>query len=253
MMINHFQKLGSSAGIPTKERGVTSLMIREDKYDIMVDCGEGTYLKWIEAGYKWRRLRYILITHMHPDHTGGLIPLIFYRNILRIEPPLILYGPSNLEEYVIDSCKHQGINLKFDIEFNSIEEMPEFTLDDDIFVKTVELEHKVKCFGYKIEDETNSIAFMTDTLPTNKTIEFAFNVGHFIHEATFTEEHAELAKESKHTTFNQAIELGKKAGAKQIYLTHFSPRIEDEEIEELEYKFNFISLHQCQKISINGI
>jgi len=252
-MINHFQKLGSSAGIPTKERGVTSLMIREEKYDIMVDCGEGTYLKWIEAGYKWRRLKYILITHMHPDHTGGLIPLIFYRNILRIEPPLILYGPSNLEEYVMDSCKHQGINLKFDIEFNSIEELPEFTLDDDIFVKTVELEHKVKCFGYRIEDESTSMAFMTDTLPTNKTIEFAFNVDHFIHEATFTEEHAELAKESKHTTFNQAIELGIKAEAKQIYLTHFSPRIEDEEIAELEYKYNFISLHPYQKISVNGI
>ena len=252
-MINHFQKLGSSAGIPTKERGVTSLMVRTDRYDIMVDCGEGTYLKWIEEGYKWRRLKYILITHMHPDHTGGLIPLIFYRNILRIEPPLIIYGPSNLEEYVLQSLSHQGVNLKFDIEFNSIEDSPEFSLDDDIFVKTVELEHKVKCFGYKIEDEANSIAFMTDTLPTNKTIEFALNVDHFIHEATFTEEHAELAKESKHTTFNQAIELGKKANAKQIYLTHFSPRIEDEEIEELEYKYNFISLHHSQKISVNGI
>ena len=67
------------------------------------------------------------------------------------------------------------------------------------------------------------------------------------------EEHAELAKETKHTTFNQAIELGKKAEAKQIYLTHFSPRIEDKEIEELEYKYNFISLHPCQKINVDGI
>ena len=252
-MINHFQKLGSSAGIPTKGRGVTSLMIREDKYDIMIDCGEGTYLKWIEADYKWRRLKYILITHMHPDHTGGLIPLIFYRNILRIEPPLIIYGPANLKEYIKQSLFHQGVNLKFEIEFYSIEESPEFTLDDGIFIKTVELEHKVKCFGYKIEDGSNSIAFMTDTLPTNKTIELAFNVDHFVHEATFTEEHAELAVESKHTTFIQAIELGKKAKAKQIYLTHFSPRIKDDEIEKLEYKYNFISLHPRQKITVNGI
>ena len=35
-------------------------------------------------------------------------------------------------------------------------------------MKTVELEHKVKCFGYRIEDDANSIAFMTDTLPTEK-------------------------------------------------------------------------------------
>ena len=128
--------------------------------------------------------------------------------------------------------------------------MPEFTLDDDIFVKTIELEHKVTCFGYRIEDENNSIAFMTDTLPTNKTVEFALDVDYFIHEATFTEEHVELAKETKHTTFGQAIELGEKARAKQIYLTHFSPRIEDEEIKRLESEFGFISLHQAQKIEV---
>ena len=248
MMINHFQKLGSSAGIPAKDRGVTSLMVRTDRYDIMFDCGEGTYLKWIESGYKWRRLKYILITHMHPDHTGGLIPLIFYRNILRIEPPLILYGPSNLEEFVLDSCKHQDVNLKFDIDFNSIEEMPEFMLDDDIFVKTVELEHKVKCFGYRIEDESNSVAFMTDTLPIDQTIEFALDVDHFIHEATFLDEHIDLSEETKHTTFSQAVKLGGVSQAGQNYLTHFSPRIKDQEIEDLEKEHNFISLHRAQKV-----
>ena len=123
-------------------------------------------------------------------------------------------------------------------------------LDDVIFVKTAPLEYEVKCFGYRIEDESTSMAFMTDTLPTNKTIEFSSHVSHFIHEATFTEEYAKLAEEVKHTTSNQAIDLGKKANAKQIYLTHFSPRIEDEEIEELEYKFNFISLHRSQQIKV---
>ena len=75
-MLHHFQKLGSSAGIPTKDRGVTSLIVSTYRYDIMIDCGEGTYLKWLKAGYKWHRLKYILVTHMHPDHTAGLIPLI---------------------------------------------------------------------------------------------------------------------------------------------------------------------------------
>ena len=250
MMINHFQKLGSSAGIPTKDRGVTSLMVRTDRYDIMVDCGEGTYLKWIEEGYKWRRLKYILITHMHPDHTAGLIPLIFYRNILRIEPPLVLYGPSNLEEYILDSCKHQGINLKFDIEFNSIEDLSEFSLDDDIFVKTAQLKHKVDCTGYRIEDENTSLAFMTDTLPIDRTKEFAYGVDHFIHEATFLDQHLELSEETKHTTFSQAIKLGQESEVGQIYLTHFSPRIEDEEIERLESELGFTSLHRSQQIKV---
>ena len=59
-----------------------------------------------------------------------------------------------------------------------------------------------------------------------------------------------LASKTKHTTINQAIELGDKANVKQIYLTHFSPRIKDSELKILEKKYNFISLNNCQRISL---
>ena len=249
-MLHHFQKLGSSAGIPTEDRGVTSLIVSTYRYDIMIDCGEGTYLKWLKAGYKWHRLKYILVTHMHPDHTAGLIPLIFYRNILRIESPLILFGPSNLKEYILESCRLQGINLKFDIEFNFIEELPEFTLDESISVKTIKLIHKLACNGYRIEDESTSVAFMTDTLPVDQTKEFAYGVDHFIHDATFLDEHSELSEETEHTTFSQAIKLGQESKAGQIYLTHFSPKIDDEKIETLECELGFIRLHRSKNINI---
>lgn len=38
-MLKSFQKLGCSAGIPTQNRGTTSLIISEERYDIMFDCG----------------------------------------------------------------------------------------------------------------------------------------------------------------------------------------------------------------------
>ena len=250
-MLRHFQKLGSSAGIPTKNRGVTSLMVSTRKYDIMIDCGEGTYIKWINEGYKWKRLKYILITHMHPDHTAGLIPLIFYRNILRIETPLTIYGPSILEKYIEQSLSMQGVNLKFNIHFNSIENDNDFNLNDNLSVKTLKLEHKIFCVGYRLNDNNNSIVFITDTLPIRKTIEFSLEAEHFIHESTFTDDNKTLALNTKHTTINQAVELGKKANVKQIYLTHFSPRIKNNEIKILENKYNFISLDKGQKISFS--
>ena len=67
----NFQILGCSAGVPTQTRGVTSIIVTTSNYDIMIDCGEGTYLNWENMGYKWKNLKYIFITHMHPDHTGG--------------------------------------------------------------------------------------------------------------------------------------------------------------------------------------
>ena len=53
-------------------------MIKTKDYDIMIDCGEGSYLRLQKAGYQWNNLKYILITHMHPDHVGGLLPFLFY-------------------------------------------------------------------------------------------------------------------------------------------------------------------------------
>ena len=104
-MLSTFQILGCSGGVPTQNRGVTCVLISTLYYDIMIDCGEGSYLRWQKAGYNWQTLKYILITHMHPDHIGGLIPLLFYRKLYGIELPLTLIGPPNLESYLINCFK----------------------------------------------------------------------------------------------------------------------------------------------------
>ena len=95
-MLQAYQILGYSAGVPTKERGVSSVMVSTSNFDIMIDCGEGTYLRWQKAGYKWKNLKNILITHMHPDHTAGLVPILFYRKLLlfRHSALLLFYLPT---------------------------------------------------------------------------------------------------------------------------------------------------------------
>lgn len=187
---------------------------------------------------------------MHPDHTGGLVPLIFYRNILRIVSKLTIYGPTNLKKYLMDSYKHQGLNLKFELEIHNIENHENIELENGITVSSVEFIHKIPCLGYKFKDEKKSVLFITDSLPCDNVIKFAKNCTHFIHEATFTGEHKDLALETKHTTISQAIEIGKKANVKQIYLTHFSPRISDEEITKLENEFEFMGLNNKKNYNL---
>ena len=116
-MLKRYQIIGYSAGVPTQERGVTSVMVSTSNYDIMLDCGEGTYLRWQKAGYKWKRLKYILITHMHPDHIGGLLPFLFYRKLNSIKSPLNIIGPPNLELYLADAFQHTGIKNNQDLDF----------------------------------------------------------------------------------------------------------------------------------------
>ena len=109
---------------------------------------------------------------------------------------------------------------------------------------------KFHVWDINLKIKKKSVVFITDSLPCDNVIKFAKNCTHFIHEATFTDEHKDLALETKHTTISQAIEIGKKANVKQIYLTHFSPRISDEEIIKLEKKFEFMGLNNKNKIII---
>ena len=48
-MLNSFKILFSSSSIPNQKIGITSLIISDDQYDIIVDRGEGRYLNLTKA------------------------------------------------------------------------------------------------------------------------------------------------------------------------------------------------------------
>ena len=237
-MIKSVQILGTSAGIPTIEQGVSSYIVSFSNYDIMVDCGEGTYINWLKNNYTWDRLKYIFITHMHPDHTGGLINFLFYKKITRIDSPIILFGPPELEEYILMCLSFQGINLNFD--YKVLPVLPKIELEDSLIVKSSEMMHQLKCWSYRFNSENIDLMIATDTLPNNNTIKLANKCDILIHECTFLDENIDLAFKTKHTTLNQALKIAEKANVGRLILSHFSKRIKKEQLDSIYYK-----KHKC--------
>ena len=169
-MLKTFQILGCSGGVPTLERAVTCVMIKTIDYDIMIDCGEGSYLRWQKAGYHWNNLKYIFITHMHPDHIGGLLPFLFYRKLNSIKSPLNIIGPPNLELYLADAFQHTGIKNNQDLHHISIADHVAMKLDKNISLHALEMEHKIPCWGYALDDGNKKLVFVTDTRSNSNTI-----------------------------------------------------------------------------------
>jgi len=66
-----------------------------------------------------------------------------------------------------------------------------------------------------------------DTLPCPNAIRVATDAKILLSEATYLEEHRDLAKKHRHMTAKQAAEIAKEAGAQQLILTHFSARYLD--------------------------
>lgn len=68
------------------------------------------------------------------------------------------------------------------------------------------------------------VTYCTDTRPTDAIVENAINSDLFICEGMYGEaDKLEKAKEYKHMTFYEAAELAKRAGVKELWLTHYSP------------------------------
>jgi ribonuclease Z len=63
-----------------------------------------------------------------------------------------------------------------------------------------------------------------DGAPSQMTVAVAHGADLLVHEATFTDEELERAKETAHSTARQAAEVAREAEVKLLALTHLSPR-----------------------------
>ncbi|MHA1479886.1 MAG: ribonuclease Z [Candidatus Thorarchaeota archaeon] len=99
------------------------------------------------------------------------------------------------------------------------------------------------------------IVYSGDTRPCQAVRESADGANILIHEAMYTIEHSDLAKERGHTTAAEAAKLAKEAGVELLVLTHYSPRYDDGSAilsEAKEIFQNTILARDLMKITLNS-
>ncbi len=147
--------LGTGAGVPAKQRNVTSIALKllEERGSVwLFDCGEATQHQILHTSLKPRRIEKIFITHLHGDHIFGLPGLLGSRSFQAGTSELTIYGPKGIKEYTEVSLSISQTHLQYELHFVEVEEGIIFE-DEQFLVEAQWLEHGIPSLGYRVEEK----------------------------------------------------------------------------------------------------
>ncbi|MBD1864587.1 MULTISPECIES: ribonuclease Z [Trichocoleus] len=146
--------LGTSSGVPTRSRNVSSVALRlPQRAEVwLFDCGEGTQHQFLRSDLKVSQLCRIFITHMHGDHIFGLMGLLASCGLAGSPTRIDIYGPPGLDEYLRASGRYSQTHFSYPIKVHTVQ--PGVLYEDDEFVVSCgPLKHRITSFGYRVVEK----------------------------------------------------------------------------------------------------
>ena len=151
--------LGTSSGVPTLTRNVSSLALKlsQSSEVWLFDCGEGTQHQIIKSNIKSSQIKKIFITHMHGDHVYGLPGLLATLGLSGNSKGIEIFGPSELRGFINSALSNSFCKLSFPLRFVEVEDFASKNKilfeNDKIKVICACLKHKIPAYGYRVSEK----------------------------------------------------------------------------------------------------
>jgi ribonuclease Z len=234
---------------------VAGLAVQHEGDLVLWDCGEGTQRQMMRYNTGFN-VGAIFVTHLHADHFLGIPGLLRTLGLQGQEDRLEVYGPPGSRR-VLESAVRLGNNrVPFPVEVQEME--PGSAVSRKGYqVEAFAVSHGVPALGFALQEPERlgrfdvevvqvpggtvrpdqvvgpprrgrRVVYTGDTRPTKKVLAAARGADLVIHEATFTEEEADRARGTGHSTALGAARLAREAGARRLVLTHVSARYADD-------------------------
>lgn len=139
--------LGTGGMMPLPYRWLTSLMLRFNGSNVLIDCGEGTQVAMKVKGWSPKPIDVICFTHYHADHISGLPGLLLSMGNAERTEPLTMIGPKGLSR-VVNSLRCIAPELPFEIKFLEINDTRQVFDFDGYKIEAFKVSHNVPCYGY---------------------------------------------------------------------------------------------------------
>ena len=142
--------LGCGSALPTLKHNASSQLIEMRGKCFMVDCGEGAQMQFRRSHIHFSKLNAIFISHMHGDHSFGLMGLLSTLGMLGRTSKLRIYAPKDYEPLFRQQVEFFMQTMEYEMEMIPVDTEKQQVIYEDhsLTVETVPLQHRVPCCGF---------------------------------------------------------------------------------------------------------
>ncbi len=144
--------LGTSSGVPTKKRNVSSVALRRGGEVLLFDVGENTQRQLIKSGIGLKRRIKMYVTHMHGDHVVGLLALLQSYSLIGKTDPLPIFGPRGITAFVQKNLNMLRVSTRFPIQMVILREG---VVDEEkeYVIRALRTRHSVETYALSLEEK----------------------------------------------------------------------------------------------------
>ena len=143
--------LGTSAALPTAERGLACTCIERDGEILIFDAGEGAQMAFSRARLGWNKPTRVFITHMHGDHCIGVLGLVQTMSLYGRSEPLEVYGPRGIDEFLAFNMRALGVLPAFPLSVNTVS-AGVVAESDSYKILACTAHHRVEAYSYVLAE-----------------------------------------------------------------------------------------------------
>ncbi len=216
--------LGSGTCAATAKRSMAGYHLAFAGKSILLDIGDGTLRRMLEAGIAYPDVDAIFISHHHIDHVADLVPYLW---AVRYSPevvrcrPLYIVGPPGTNEWYERLASAYGDWL-LDLPFSLIIEDRESESWEwqGIPIETRPMYHSVPVNGYRFDLNGTILVYTGDTGYHANVVALAQHADWLMIECSFLDDHEPI---ETHLTPAGVGRVAGEANVKRIILTHLYP------------------------------